>query len=155
MRRVSAVGGLVAATHPGPALAVTVLSGLLAVAAGLDAGATALLVVTVLCGPLTVGWSNDLLDPGRDRSVGRTDKPLATGRVSEGTVRTALAAAIVATLVLSPLNGLAAGAVHLLIVASAWSYNLGLKATAFSWVPYAVSFGGLPVFVAATADPPG
>ena len=29
-------------------------------------------------------------------------------------------------------------------MASAWAYNLGLKATAWSWLPYAVSFGLLP-----------
>ena len=37
---------------------------------------------------------------------------------------------------------------HLVCVAAGWAYNLGLKATVWSWVPYAVAFGGLPVFVA-------
>jgi 4-hydroxybenzoate polyprenyltransferase len=36
---------------------------------------------------------------------------------------------------------------HLLFVACAWGYNLGLKSTAVSWLPYAVAFGALPSFV--------
>src|SRR3954453_7865768 len=123
MGRTSALRGLGAATHPGPAPAVTVLSGLLAIPAGLTAGEAALVVGTVLAGQLTIGWSNDLLDASRDRQVGRGDKPLATGQVGEHTVRIALAVAVVATLVLSPLNGLVAGAVHLVIVGSGWAYN--------------------------------
>lgn len=49
---------------------------------------------------------------------------------------------------LSLLYGPLAGAVHLAGVAGAWAYNLGLKATVFSALPYAVGFGSLPAFVA-------
>ena len=38
-----------------------------------------LVVAAVLTGQLSIGWSNDLIDRARDRAVGRTDKPLATG----------------------------------------------------------------------------
>jgi 4-hydroxybenzoate polyprenyltransferase len=62
--------------------------------------------------------------------------------------------AVVATVVLSLACGLVAGSVHLLCVASAWAYNAGVKSTAWSWVPYAVSFGGLVVFVGLAARPP-
>src|SRR5688572_7324843 len=77
-----ALRGLVGAAHIGPALAVTVLSGLLAAAQGLGPGRGALVVAAVLAGQLSVGWSNDLLDLDRDRRAGRTDKPLASGEVS-------------------------------------------------------------------------
>jgi 4-hydroxybenzoate polyprenyltransferase len=40
--------------------------------------------------------------------------------------------------------------VQLVCVAAGWAYNLGLKATVWSWVPYAVAFGALPVFVTLT-----
>ena len=40
--------------------------------------------------------------------------------------------------------GWAAGAAHLVAVASAAGYNLGLKATALSPLPYALSFGLVP-----------
>ncbi|GAA1932287.1 hypothetical protein GCM10009797_27280 [Nocardioides hwasunensis] len=135
------------AAHPGPALAVTVLSGLLAAAQDLEPSLAVLVVAAVLAGQLTVGWSNDLVDVARDRQVHRADKPLATGAVSVPTVRLACIGAVVLCIVLSMGLGVAAGAVNLLCVASAWAYNLGLKSTAWSWVPYAVSFGALPAIV--------
>ncbi len=145
---------LLRATHPGPALAVVALSVLLGVAAGLPADRLVLVALAVLTGQLSVGWSNDLLDEARDRAVGRTDKPLAAGEVRARTVRTACAVSVLATVVLSLACGVLAGTVHLLCVASAWAYNAGLKSTAWSWAPYAVSFGGLVVFVWLAAEPP-
>jgi 4-hydroxybenzoate polyprenyltransferase len=102
---------------------------------------------------LSVGWSNDYLDRQRDRRIGRPDKPIAAGAVSPAVVRTAATAAAVAVVPLSLLSGLLAGSLHLLAVASAWAYNLRLKATAISILPYAVSFGLLPAFI--TAGLPG
>ncbi len=141
------VAGLVGAAHPGPALAVTVVSGLLAVSAGLDAPVAVLVVAAVLTGQLSIGWSNDLVDRPRDLAVGRTDKPLAIGAVPVAVVRVACGAAAVATVPLSLACGVTAGLVHVGCVASGWAYNLGAKATPLSWLPYAIAFGGLPVFV--------
>lgn len=142
--------GVVAAAHPGPALAVTLLAGLLAVAQGLEVGRAVVLVAAVLAGQLSIGWSNDLVDRARDLRAGRGDKPLATGEASVGLVRAACAAAVVACVGLSLALGPAAGLVHLGCVASAWAYNLGLKATVWSWLPYAASFGGLTAVVTLT-----
>jgi 4-hydroxybenzoate polyprenyltransferase len=142
--------GLLGAAHPGPALAVTVLAGLLGAASGLSALDLLLVVLAVGTGQLTIGWSNDLLDLARDRAVGRTDKPLAAGTVSEPLVRAACAVALVATLVLSLLTS----AWQLVVVAGGWAYNLGLKATVLSWLPYAVAFGALPAYVALVAGDP-
>lgn len=138
---------LLQAAHLGPALAVTVLSGLLALAAELSAANVVLVVAAVLSGQLSVGWCNDLRDRARDAAVGRRDKPLANGTLAVSTVRLACGLAVGATVALSLACGILAGSVHLLCVASAWTYNLWLKATPASWLPYAVSFGGLPVFV--------
>lgn len=41
----------------------------------------------------------------------------------------------------------AAAAAHATVVAMGWAYNLGLKSTVASGVPYAVAFGALPAFV--------
>lgn len=140
-------GPLLRAAHAGPALAVTVLSCLLALSAGLSSGRVVTVTAAVLAGQLSVGWSNDLRDRARDAAVGRADKPLATGSLSVSAVQRSCALAVVATVALSLACGLLAGLVHLLCVASAWTYNLWLKSTPLSWLPYAVSFGGLPVFV--------
>ncbi len=149
LRRATALLG---AAHPGPAFAVTLLAGLLAGAVGLGPGGIALVVLAVLTGQLSIGWSNDLIDLARDRAVGRTDKPLVDGRVSEQTVRVACAVVVLATIPLSLACGWLAGAVHLVCVVSGWAYNLGLKSTAWSWLPYAVAFGGLPAFVSLTEN---
>ncbi len=138
---------LLRAAHAGPALAVVVLALLLGVAADLPPGRLALVGLAVLAGQLSVGWSNDLVDLPRDRAVGRRDKPIPAGQVGERTVRVACASAVVAVVPLSLACGLVAGAVHLACVASAWAYNLGLKSTVWSWLPYAFSFGALTVFV--------
>ncbi len=144
--------GLLAAAHLGPALAVTVMATAYAAALDLSAARTALVGAAVLAGQLSIGWSNDLLDLRRDRAVARADKPLATGAVSERVVRTACAVAVAAAVALSLACGPVAGVVHLGLVAAGWAYNLGLKATVVSWLPYAVAFGGLPIFVHLAGD---
>lgn len=138
---------LAKASHPGPGLAVTLLAGAYAVSTGLGPGRSALVTAAVYTGQLSIGWSNDLIDAARDRAVGRDDKPLATGELSTSTARAACALALVATVVLSLACGFVAGLVQLGCVAAGWAYNVGVKATALSWLPYALAFGGLPVFV--------
>lgn len=150
---------LIRACHPGPTLAVTALAAAFAVSTEHPAPRVALVTAAVLAGQLSIGWGNDLLDARRDRTVGRVDKPLATGELREVTVQVACLVAIAATVALSLACGVSAGMVHLGCVAAGWAYNLGVKATVLSWVPYAVAFSGLPVFVALAAPgagpPPG
>jgi 4-hydroxybenzoate polyprenyltransferase len=141
--RLRTAGLLAASCHPGPALAVTVVAALLAVGVGLSPGQTTLLTAAVLTGQLSIGWSNDLIDRHRDRRTGRGDKPLAGDTLSPAVVRVACGVALAACVVLSLALGALAGSVHLLGVACGWAYNLGLKATAWSWLPYAVAFGAL------------
>jgi len=150
-----AATGLLTAAHPGPAAAVTTIAALLAVDAGLPAGTAVVVTLAVLTGHLTIGWANDLLDVRRDRAVGRADKPLATGRVGVGAVTAALGVAGVACVVLSLAAGWRSGVVHLLFgIASGQAYNLGLKRTALSWLPYAVTFGTLPAVVSLAGEVP-
>jgi 4-hydroxybenzoate polyprenyltransferase len=145
---------LLRTAHLGPALAVTVIVAVLALSADLTPVRALLVVAAVFTGQLSIGWSNDLVDLARDRQVGREDKPLATGEIRVATVRTACVLAVVATVPLSFACGLRAGLVQLLCVAAGWAYNLGLKSTAWSWLPYAVAFGSLPVFVTLSQEPP-
>jgi 4-hydroxybenzoate polyprenyltransferase len=151
----STVPTLLGAAHPGPALAVTVLAALLGTALDLTPDRVVLVTAAVLCGQLSIGWSNDLVDLARDRAVGRRDKPLAQGTISPRTVTLACAVAVGLCVVLSLACGWAAGLVHLGCTAAGWAYNLGLKATVWSWAPYAAAFGGLPVFVWLAGDDPG
>ncbi|HEU4674576.1 MAG TPA: UbiA family prenyltransferase [Motilibacteraceae bacterium] len=144
---------LAGSCHPGPTLAVTGLSGLLAALAGVPAGRLVVLVAAVLTGQLGIGWANDALDAERDRSHGRADKPVATGGVSPGTTWRAALAAAAACVPLSLATGLLPGLVHLVAVAGGWVYDLGAKRAPVSALPYALSFGLLPVFVLLAAGP--
>ena len=108
----SGVRVLVGAAHAGPALAVTVLAGLLCVAQGLDPTTTTVLVAAVLAGQLSIGWSNDLVDAARDRAVGAGRQAAGHRRGSVALVRAACAVAVVACVVLSLALGTAAGLVH-------------------------------------------
>jgi 4-hydroxybenzoate polyprenyltransferase len=139
--------GLVRACHLQPTLAVVTVTTALAVLAGRGAVGCTYVALAVLAGQLSTGWSNDWFDAGRDRAVGRTDKPIVAGDVSVATVRIAACAALGAAVPLSLLSGWRAAAVHLVAIGSAWAYNLGLKATVVSPLPYGLSFGLLPAFV--------
>jgi len=125
---------------------VTAVTGTLAAVAGRGPG-TAWVVLAVLAGQLYVGWSNDYLDRRLDAEAAREDKPLARGELKPRTVAIAAAVALMAVVPLSLASGLPAAAVHLAAIASATAYNLRLKATWLSAVPYALSFGLLPAFV--------
>lgn len=154
MTGVSGARALVQACHPGPTVAVSGLAALLAVAAGTGWAVGALVTAAVLAGQLTIGWSNDLLDTERDRAAGRRDKPLAGGLLSVRAVQAALGLALGAAVLLSLLCGWRSAVVHLgLVVGSGWAYNLGLKGTTWSWLPYAVAFGSLPAVVWLAAQP--
>ncbi|MFF4643430.1 UbiA family prenyltransferase [Streptomyces sp. NPDC001389] len=141
------VAGLLRACHPLPAAAVTLFAAALAAAAGRGPAGTALTAGAVAAGQLSVGWCNDRVDLRRDRAAGRRDKPLATGGAPAGAVTAAALAALALCVPLSLAAGPAAGAAHLVGVAAAWAYNLRLKGTAASWLPYALAFGLLPAFV--------
>jgi 4-hydroxybenzoate polyprenyltransferase len=120
----------------------------MAVAAGIH-GRSALLAAAVLCGQLSVGWSNDAIDAPLDTRAARRDKPIVTGAISRQTVAWCAAGALILDVPLSLTLGWRAGLAHLAAVALAWSYNLGLKRTVLSVVPYTIAFALLPVVVAA------
>ncbi|MEU8069489.1 MULTISPECIES: UbiA family prenyltransferase [unclassified Micromonospora] len=141
------VSGLVRASHPEPAAAVTVVAALLAAGVGHSAAGVVAVGLTVLASQLAVGWSNDLIDADRDAAVGRTDKPVTTGAVARPTLARATAVAALAVPLLALAGGPAAAACATLGLVSALLYNRPLKSTPVSVLPYAVSFGALPAFV--------
>jgi 4-hydroxybenzoate polyprenyltransferase len=147
--------GLLRATHPLPGAAVTALVGVVTAARGADAATVGWVVASTAVGQASVGWSNDYLDRERDRAAGRTEKPLVTEEVSPRSVLVAAAVGWPVSAALSVSVGLPESLIMLLAVGSAWAYNLGLKATPLSWLPYAVSFGLAPVYIwLATGDRP-
>ena len=140
--------------HPIPSLAVTALTAGLAALADLPLGRGALVTAAVFTGQLSIGWSNDYIDAERDRAVRRPDKPVASGGVTPRAAGIAAAVAVLLTVALSAALGWPGGAAVLGTTACGWAYNLGLKATALSWLPYAIAFGLLPAVVTLSDSPP-
>jgi protoheme IX farnesyltransferase len=146
-RRAAGAGALLRASHPEPTVMVTALAVALAVSTGRSGLGVFVVGAAVLAGQLSVGWHNDWLDAKRDSAAGRTDKPVATGEISRRTVGWCAFEAVAATVPLSFASGWRAALAHLAAVALAWSYNGRLKATIFSFVPFAIAFPLLVAFV--------
>jgi 4-hydroxybenzoate polyprenyltransferase len=91
----------------------------------------------ILSGQLCVGWANDWIDADRDTAAGRTDKPIPGGLVGRGAVGVACLVAAAACVWLSLRLGARPGIIHLAAVASALSYDAGLKSGPASPLPYA------------------
>lgn len=146
--------GMISASHPGPAVAVTLVTVILAAGVGVDTARIVLVGAAMLAGQLSIGWSNDWIDADRDVAVARADKPIASGLVSRSAVRRAAIAAVVVAVPLSLLLGPLAALVNIIGIASGWSYNAWLKRTPASGVPYLVTFGTLPLFVTLSLSEP-
>ena len=141
------LGGVVRACHPDACLAVAAVAVLLGIGTGGSAARIALVGAAVLVGQLCIGWLNDYLDAPRDVATGRTGKPIVAGQVSRRAVGLAAVVAGVCCVPLSLSVGLVAGLVHLVAVVGALAYDVWLKSTVVSVLPYLFSFGLLPVFV--------
>ena len=145
---------LAKSSHPVPGLAVTAITVVLAIGVGLEPWRVVLVGIVMLMGQVSVGLSNDWVDAARDRAVARTDKPVAAGAISTVLARNvAFATALLGIILTIPL-GAAATAAHAAFIVSAWGYNLGLKSTPASVLPYIVSFGLLPVVVTLSLPEP-
>ncbi|MBT2503572.1 UbiA family prenyltransferase [Curtobacterium sp. ISL-83] len=143
---------LLASSHPGPTVVVTVLATVIAAAVGHPVWLVVLVALTVFAGQLSIGLANDWIDADRDRVVGRSDKPVAQGLIPVTTVRAAAYGTAGVAVLLSITLGPVAAVAHLVLVAAGWAYDAGLKRTAWSVAPFVVAFGLLPV-VAVSAGP--
>jgi 4-hydroxybenzoate polyprenyltransferase len=145
---------LALSTHPGPSAAVTVITVLLGIAAGLDPWRLVLLGIVMALDQASVGLSNDWIDADRDRAVGRRDKPVARGDIPASLARNVAVGTGVASILASIPLGWPAVIAHAVFLISAWTYNAGLKGTPVSVLPYLVSFGILPAIVTLAAAQP-
>jgi 4-hydroxybenzoate polyprenyltransferase len=140
----SKAAALAASSHPGPSVAVTIITLGLGFSAGLDALRLVILGLSMLAGQLSVGLSNDWIDAERDAAVGRTDKPIALGWIRATTVRNAAFVCGGLMVVVALPLGWRAELVLVVAVGAAWAYNAWLKKSLFSIVPYLIGFGSLP-----------
>ena len=133
------------AAHFGPTLIVTTTTFLLAFLqySIFDAFRVA---IAIFAGQLVVGWSNDLVDAPLDIAAQRTNKPIVSEELNANQLRKSIMLALIATLLLSLFSplGQTGTLIHFLGILSATLYNLKLKSTILSPLPYIVSFGALP-----------
>jgi protoheme IX farnesyltransferase len=139
--------------HPAPALAVTLLSAImgaiLLAQAGQSSGWRLLLTVLAVAGSqVFTGATNDLADEERDRTAGRGEKPLPAGAISRRGAWAVAAAGLGLQVGASMPLGATPLVLGLVALGSAAAYNGLLSRTPLSPLPYVVSFGLLPLWIA-------
>lgn len=135
---------LARSSHPGPSIAVTIITVGLGFGAGLDIVPLVFLGLSMLAGQLSVGLSNDWIDADRDAAVRRRDKPIVLDQIGASAVRNAAFVCAGLMILLSLPLGWAADLALIGSIGAAWIYNAWLKRSVFSIVAYAVGFGLLP-----------
>lgn len=145
------------AAHFGPTVIVTTASFLLALShySLIDSLRVA---IAIFAGQLVVGWSNDFIDAPLDIAAQRTKKPIVTKEINPEQLKRSIVFALIAAFLLSLFSpmGLTGTLIHFLGILSATFYNLKLKLTILSPLPYIISFGTLPwaVYLPAGNQPP-
>lgn len=139
---------LTKATHWPQALAMVILATFSSAYLGQHGLKLLFVFIAVASGQASVGWVNDYVDANVDRKLNRTHKPSVKYSLDPKALNLPI---YIAFVTLVPFSFLAAGWIgglaHILAVGSAQVYNLYLSRTVMSWLPYAVSFSLLPVFV--------
>jgi len=139
--------------HPAPAFAVVLLSAalgaIISTQAGLPIGDRWALTVLAIAGSqVFTGATNDIADRFRD-AVARPEKPLPAGDLSLNAATWIASAGLAVQLAASWRTGGLALVLGAVASVSALAYNLYLSRTPLSPLPYLVSFGLLPAWIAA------
>jgi 4-hydroxybenzoate polyprenyltransferase len=141
--------GAVRVIHPFPTLMNVVTTGALALIAlrGRQAPLAVLqLMLAMFAIQASIGIVNDLLDRDRDRASGRA-KPLVDGEFSVLSARVAATICLIVAVVLSAGFGIAAWLLAMAGLACGLTYDLWLKRTWASPLPYLVALPLLPLWV--------
>ena len=148
------VVGIVRVVHPAPTVAVVALSVALGTILGAQAGLpplgtrTWLTTLSVLGSQIVTGAVNDWADRERD-ALAQPDKPIPAGQLTPRAALGVAAAGAVLLVAASAPLGLPALVLGVAATTSAVAYSLWLSGTRLSVLPYLVSFGILPLWVAA------
>src|SRR5688572_1687004 len=134
------------AAHAFPLAAVMALTALVALVSAdgePDASRFVALLVAMLGSQLAIGWSNDYLDRDVD-ALHQPWKPVVRGEIDVAKMPFAIACALIVSLA----AGVTLGWLPLLLLvigtSAGLAYNLWLKASRLSALPYLVALGVLP-----------
>lgn len=92
-----------------------------------------------------IGATNDVIDAPRDAGL-KPAKPIPAGLVSPGEGRILAIAAFAAGLGLAAVAGTIVFGLAVIVVAIGLAYDLRLKGTPWSWLPFAIGIPVLPVY---------
>jgi 4-hydroxybenzoate polyprenyltransferase len=139
--------------HPAPTAAVVALTAalgaILATQAGLPIDERWVFTVVAVAGSqVFTGATNDIADRFRDAEA-RPEKPIPSGELSLNAAAWIASIGLAVQLVASWRVGELALALGAVASGSALAYNLFLSRTPFSPIPYLLSFGLLPAWIAA------
>ena len=142
--------------HPLPSLMTVLASGAFIVLAarGLPPlGTLLLLLVIEMCRQFSISAFNDYFDREIDR--GRAGKPVASGAISPRVAWVVGAALALAALLLSLPFGPWLALLTAVGLGGGLLYDVGLKYTAFSWLPFCIAFPTLPLWAWVGVHPSG
>lgn len=147
LRRLAATLRLV---HPFPSILDAAVVAAVAAAAGASLARVGLLAVSMLLLQLGIGTVNDWADAPADARA-QPGKPIPSGLVGRRAAGWLGVVLVAAGLVAAAAAGPVALTVAGLGLAAGLAYDLRLKGTRWSWVPYAIGIPLLPVFAWAGA----
>ena len=150
------MAGLARLVHPFPTLLDGLATAGLAVIAGAS-GITAIrLGAAMVAFQSGIGALNDVRDAPADRAA-KPRKPIPAGLISPASAIATAVAAFAIGVVLSAPSGLPTVIVGLIGAAIGVAYDLRLKGTSWSWLPFALGIPLLPVYawLGATGSIPG
>jgi 4-hydroxybenzoate polyprenyltransferase len=143
--------------HPIPSLLTTVAAMGFAWIFGIGPGDRRFwsIAAIMLLVQFSISALNDWADADLDQKGGR-QRPIPTGMVSRGAALSVAAACAVAAFLICVLSNLGPFALLLVGVGTAcgWAYDLWLKATPLSFVPFAIAFPLIPFWVGVLAGRP-
>jgi 4-hydroxybenzoate polyprenyltransferase len=134
--------------HPFPSILVTIASGIfaeMAAAGHAPADRSLRLVVSVICSQFAIGSANDVIDRHLDL-VTKPWKPVARGAISASAATVLAVVLSLACLGLSMSISLATGLAATVGLSCGLSYDIWLKRSRWSWLPYGFAIPTLPVW---------
>jgi 4-hydroxybenzoate polyprenyltransferase len=131
--------------HPFPSILDGLISGGVAILAGAPPPTAIRLGLAMTALQLGIGAVNDLVDAPRDAGH-KPGKPIPAGLVSRRAAGLIALVAFGSGLVLALSGGPLVGGLAVVVIAIGLAYDLRLKGTAWSWLPFAIGIPILPVF---------
>lgn len=107
----------------------------------------AAILLAMLAGQIAIGAVNELVDAERD-AISKPSKPIPAGLVSRSSARAIAATSLLCMIVVAALLGWTPLLLCALGTGCGLAYDLWLKPTIWSWLPYFVALPLLPIWVA-------